>query len=209
MASWRDYAPAIGTGVGALGLGTLLALIGDRKKKIRNGLIGALIGGGAGYMLGEGFSANESLYQGTKRRDDEINRMKGENYSLESKIRGLKERIASGEGKRKGLEDAISSLNQRISASGKNNEGTAVRSLRLMRDIAGKLGVEYDRKSGLNDIYGRIVGALESGLDVPKLISDIEQEHALKETTWKDDFGKYFKFLNGLQGKRVVPVPAR
>jgi hypothetical protein len=52
MAEWRDYAPGIGMGIGAAGIGALMALVGDRKKRIRNALIGSLVGGIGGLAFG-------------------------------------------------------------------------------------------------------------------------------------------------------------
>lgn len=63
MASWRDYAPSIGTGVGAIGMGALLAAIGDKKKRIRNGLTGAILGGLFGNVLGTGIQNNDEIWK--------------------------------------------------------------------------------------------------------------------------------------------------
>lgn len=63
MASWKDYAPSIGTGVGAIGMGALLAAIGDKKKRIRNGLIGAILGGAFGNVLGTGIQSNDEIWK--------------------------------------------------------------------------------------------------------------------------------------------------
>lgn len=47
-----DYAPAVGGLVGAGGLGLAAALIGNRKKRIRNFVLGALLGGALGTSYG-------------------------------------------------------------------------------------------------------------------------------------------------------------
>ena len=77
-----------------------------------------------------------------------------------------------------------------------------------MRDVASKLGVSVNEKMNLDDLHSRIVGVIRAEANVPKLIPEDEIEDALKETTWKKEFGEYHQFLKELNGKRVIVIPA-
>lgn len=62
MATWRDYAPEIGAGVwGSVLGGSFAALIGERKKRIRNAILGAIAGGLGGAAIGNHVKAYERL----------------------------------------------------------------------------------------------------------------------------------------------------
>lgn len=62
MATWRDYAPEIGAGVlGSVLGGSFAALIGERRKRIRNVILGAIAGGLGGAAIGNHIKAYERL----------------------------------------------------------------------------------------------------------------------------------------------------
>ena len=106
------------------------------------------------------------------------------------------------------LDKTIGAIAERIETLEKNQVEDAARPRRIMRDVASKLGVSVNEKMNLDDLHSRIVGVIQAEANVPKLIPENEIEDALKETTWKTEFGEYHQFLKELNGKRVIVIPA-
>ena len=106
------------------------------------------------------------------------------------------------------FDKTFAAVEQRISTLEKEHGDEAARPRRLMRDIATKLGVSVNDKMGLNDLHNRIVGAIGTETNVPNLMPEDEIKAALKETTWKKEFGDYHEFVRQLNGKRIIIVPA-
>lgn len=85
MASWKDYAPSIGTGAGAIGLGALLAAVGDKRKRIRNAILGALLGGVAGHAIGDLSQSNSDLHNAMDKAKTHAEKLK----LLRDRYRGI------------------------------------------------------------------------------------------------------------------------
>ena len=105
------------------------------------------------------------------------------------------------------FEKTLAGVKQKIETLEKGQGEDATRPRRLMRDIADKLGVPVNKNMGINDLYSRIVGAVEAETKVPHLMSDDEIKAALKEITWKKELGEYHEFLKQLSGKRIIVLP--
>lgn len=120
-------------------------------------------------------------------------------------------RIAKSEvdvGDQNSFDETISAIADRMEKLEKSQVEDAARPRRIMRDIASKLGVSVNEKMNLDNLHSRIVGVIRTEVNVPKLIPEDEIEDALKETTWKKEFGEYHQFLKELNGKRVIVIPA-
>ena len=109
------------------------------------------------------------------------------------------------------FEKILKGIKQRIETLETGQGGDAERPRRLMRDIATKLGVAVNKNMAINELYSRIVGAVEANeaeTKMPRLMSDDEIKAALKEITWKKELGDYHEFLKQLSGKRIIVVPS-
>lgn len=92
---WRDYVPQvaldnaqyIGAGIGALSLGAAASILGEKKKWLRNFLLGALAGGSFGYASGNLVHQNDILHR-------EKNNFKNKAIAAENLSRYLENKLS-------------------------------------------------------------------------------------------------------------------
>lgn len=97
MATWHDYASAsmvnikkaypmdgsqdstlIGAGIGSVGGAILAALASDRKKRLKNAILGALAGAGVGGMSGYMINGQREIYDRLHENSWDVDKIKRE-----------------------------------------------------------------------------------------------------------------------------------